>query len=155
LFQSEPHIQQGGVSMSRYHVWFGQWRETDETGKRVMRTVRLGDYELPTKEAAQRALKRIFEKQPGAHRPQVPPGRLSRKSLGRIISQAARRAGLGDVHPHQLRHSFATHLINHSADILYVCHLLGHANVSVTARYIHIAVEDLIQTHHKFHPRGK
>lgn len=154
LFLSQPQIQQGGITRDQWGTWRGWWRETNGKGERVMRTIRLGDYELPTKEAARRALKRIIEKQPGL-RQQTLPGRLSTKSLWRIITTAARRAGLGDVHPHQLRHSFATHLINHGADILYVSHLLGHATVSVTARYIHIAIEELIRTHHKFHPRGE
>jgi site-specific recombinase XerD len=121
-----------------------------------MHQVYFGTFEeLPTKEAAQDALMRFIDKQPGAKRPKNLPGRLAGKSIWRIVSKAARRAGLGNVHPHQLRHSFATHLLNHGTDQLYIGHLLGHTSLVATARYLHVATDDLIQIHSKFHPRGK
>lgn len=152
LFLNEPKHQRGGVTRDRYGNWLGQWREFDpERNRRILKTVRLGDFELPTKEDARKALDAFLEdKLPS----RLPAARITVRSIERIIGQAARRAGLGDVHPHQLRHSFATHLLNSGAEVMYVSHLLGHANAGETARYLHVAVEDLIRTHSKFHPQG-
>jgi site-specific recombinase XerD len=163
LFLSEPRSQRGTVDFYdgyRRTYWTGWWWEwkplPDTKPKRVMHKVYLGTFEeLPTKEAAQDALMRFIDKQPGAKRPENLPRRLSKKSIWRIISKAARRAGLGNVHPHQLRHSFATHLLNHGTDLLYIGHLLGHASLVATARYLHVATDELIRIHIKFHPRGK
>ena len=152
LFLHEPKHQRGGVTRNRYGNWLGQWREFDpERNRRILKTVRLGDYELRTKEDAREALDAFLKDK----LPSPPPAaRITVRSIERIVRQAARRAGLGDVHPHQLRHSFATHLLNSGADVIYVSHLLGHANVGVTAKYLHVAIEDLMRTHSKFHPQG-
>jgi integrase/recombinase XerD len=65
---------------------------------------------------------------------------LSKRAIGCIINQCAKRAGINKrVHPHLLRHSLATHLIEDGVDIRYVQVLLGHANILCTAQYTHIA----------------
>jgi len=80
---------------------------------------------------------------------------LSRRSLAKIVHNVAERAGLPGVHPHTLRHSFATHLLNRGADLRYVQELLGHTFVSTTAIYTHVAVSDLVLTHEHFHPHAR
>jgi integrase/recombinase XerD len=80
---------------------------------------------------------------------------LRREDLWRIVRRHARAAGLPDrVHPHTLRHSFATHLLVGGADIRDVQEMLGHASVKTTQIYTHVEADRLRKVHRKFHPRA-
>lgn len=81
--------------------------------------------------------------------------RLSRQSVWEIIRVAGDRAHIGKpLHPHTLRHSFATHLIQGGADVRTVQELLGHASVTTTQIYTHVSPETLIETYLTSHPRA-
>ena len=77
---------------------------------------------------------------------------LSKRAIADIIGQAARRAGLGKVHAHMLRHSFATHLMEGGADILAIRDLLGHVSVNTTQIYLHASPKHLKDVLVKCHP---
>lgn len=80
---------------------------------------------------------------------------MSRVMFWNIVKKYARQAGIATApSPHTLRHAFATHLLNHGADLRAVQLLLGHADISTTTIYAHVARERLQQLHARHHPRG-
>ena len=83
-------------------------------------------------------------------------GRLTTRSVARFVEHYGLRAGAARrVHPHALRHSFATHLLEQGADLRAIQEMLGHASLSTTQRYTHVNLDHLMKVYDDAHPRAK
>ena len=129
-----------------------------------IRVVGKGDRErdLPLGRSARQALKDYLAMRP-PHKEKDRPVfittrglRVSRWTLRKVLRDALKRAGLSrQVSPHALRHSFATHMLGRGADLRSIQELLGHASLSSTQVYTHLAASHLKTVYQKAHPRGK
>ena len=130
-------------------------------GKR--RLVPLGNITLDHLQAYLRARAEVgIEKMPRGKKPAGPVlfpsprgGPLTRQGFWKIVGRYARGIGIrGRVYPHQLRHSFATHLLTGGADLRSVQTMLGHASVATTEIYTHVSRDHVRNAHRRSHPRA-
>ena len=132
----------------------------------VLRIVGKGDRErlIPLGDESQRWLREfingprmeiLLERQTDYLFPTRRGNRMTRQAFWHIIKRYAEKAGVRKkLSPHSLRHAFATHLLNHGADLRVVQMLLGHSDLSTTQIYTHVARERLKDLHAEHHPRG-
>ena len=81
-------------------------------------------------------------------------GRLTRQSVHRIVADAGSRVGIEGLHPHTLRHSFATHMLSGGADLRVIQEILGHADISTTQIYVHLDRSHIREEYLSAHPRA-
>ena len=153
--------QRGSVSLQDGKTWYAWWREL-HNGTRRLRGRPLGSIEeFPTHELALKAGEEFFSTLSagviGRHvfkfRRRHCEAPISTRGVYWIVSGTAQRAGLGHVHPHQLRHSAATHLLDHGADLISIKELLGHSSISTTQIYCRVSQTHLREQMLKAHPR--
>ncbi len=138
--------------------------------ERLVRVLGKGDKEriVPIGRVALRAVKDYMEAILGSRQKtggfsqndplfiNVRGGRLSGRSIARIVKRYAMKSGLtSEISPHSMRHTFATHLMDGGADLRSVQELLGHESLSTTQKYTHVSLDRLMEVYDKAHPRSK
>lgn len=114
----------------------------------------LGEYlGSPRAELSLRA-KRVSQNDLGAVFLNMRGRRLTRQGLFKIVGAAGTSAGLEGLHPHTLRHSFATHMLNGGADLRVIQEILGHSDISTTQIYTHVDRQHLTEEYLAAHPRA-
>jgi site-specific recombinase XerD len=151
LFESQHRVQKGCVSWNG-RSWAGYWLDhTGKTGRLRNRCIWLGPRQMTKAEAWRKFKKLVPNPDIGHVRRQQ---KLTRSGIADIFKVAAFKAGLGRVTSHQLRHSFATHLIDHGADIRHVQRLLGHSSLDTTMQYTNVVSTPVTKIYRAAHPRS-
>jgi len=152
LFESRHRVQRGCVSWNG-RGWVGYWLDyKNGGGERRTRSVYLGrPREMGRTEAFRRFQKLVPN--PDEGHPRKKPHAITRSHVSTIFKVAAFRAGLAGVTSHNLRHSFATHMLDNGADIRHVQELLGHISLASTNQYAHVASVPIKTAYRKFGPR--
>ncbi len=151
VFQFDTKVQKGSVGWNG-RGWVGYWRDYRSPDYAEKRT---GLYLGGAKLTEQQAIRRFRELIPKSSLERPLKDRpLCTAAVSRVIQKAALKAKLGRVTAHMIRHSFATHLLDHGADIRLIQDLLGHSSLVTTQAYARVSKRTITGTYSKCHPRG-
>ncbi len=152
LFQSRALVQQGSVSQSEF-AWNAYWNDyTQRKNAPRHRRIRLGKLSMSRKQAWVKFRQLVPNPDLGHRR--VKPGAITRVVVSGMVKALGLRIGLGKVNCHMLRHSFATHLLDHGADVRVVQALLGHSSLATTQHYCHVSAARIAPCYNRSHPRS-
>jgi site-specific recombinase XerD len=151
VFQFDTNQQKGYVGWNG-RGWVGYWRDYQSPEYKEKRT---GLYLGGAKMTARQALRKFRQLVPETRlwRP-MKDRPLCTQAVSRVIQKAALKARLGRVTAHMVRHSFATHLLDHGADIRLIQELLGHSSLVTTQAYARVSKRAILGAYSKCHPRG-
>jgi site-specific recombinase XerD len=152
VFQPDAPVQKATLSKCTGH-WIGTWKDYRGPGRRYVSTTRyLGSSRLVTYAEAKIKLENLTR---GVNlvRPKT-DGPLSTNAIRILLNRIGDRTGLRHVSPHVFRHTFATHLLDHGADLADVQALLGHAFIQTTTIYAHVSRKRLVKMFERCHPGG-
>lgn len=159
VFRAAQVKQRGGLQRQG-RSWIAFYRETvalpDGTVKRKLRAKSLGT-KIETREEAKREVLRLVAKlrqeSPTTIQHTLDPNKpIDKRSITMILRELGVKAGVGKVHPHMLRHTFATHLLEGGADLRAIQELLGHTSIATTQIYTHCTAIHLRAALEKAHP---
>jgi len=156
--------QRGGLQLQSGKNWVAFWREyqhrPDGSVLWKLRGKTFGTItEFPTRELARKgadkflASKGVLGTRPHSRDAFRPGHAIDTKQVSRMLAAAAKRIGLRHIHPHMLRHTFATHLLDNGADLVSIKELLGHSDISTTQIYTHVSFRHLQKVMNISHPR--
>ena len=152
LFESQHRVQKGCVSWNG-KAWCGYWLDyTDKSGIQRTRSLYLGSSSMTFKQAWAKFRKLLPNPDLGHIRKKPQP--LSRSQISAIFRETVFRAGLGKVTSHNLRHSFAAHMLDNGCDVRHVQELLGHSSLATTNRYAQVVAKPISRAYRSYHPRG-
>ncbi len=151
VFPTANPIQKGCVSNS-CGQWNGYWCDYSRGADLMRPRVKYLGPSGITRAEAERRFKQLVpdlnKGRPDGKRP------IGRDTIYRLFRSASHRAGLGRITSHQMRHSFATHMLDNGANVRQIQHLLGHTSLNTTQAYTRVSSVDLAAAYAKYHPRG-
>jgi integrase/recombinase XerC len=152
LFQDKIDPQKGYITYNQ-RTWIGSWK-VYRPGQRcgTKHTKSLGKRSEVSYFTARRRFRKFLKEIDLVRYKRDRP--LNRSTLSGLVRELGRRAGIGKVSPHAIRHSFATHLLERGADIRAIQELLGHAYLTSTQVYTRISNNAVRSAFRRFHPRG-
>lgn len=151
VFQAEYPSQRGSLYPKSGKYWTAVWRDYSESPS-VQKARYLGSVSKVSYRQAEAKFRRLLSGAQLNHPESKVP--LSQGGVKGMLDRLTHRAGLKQhLHPHMLRHSFATHLLNRGADVRVIQQLLGHVKLESTAIYTHVSTAKMAKTIRRFHPR--
>lgn len=145
--------RQQGMVCATSHSWMLRWRVYSGPGQYVKHEHYIPARYRYSRRDARVLLKRVTKRVDLSRPPNLNP--IAESNIWEAVKKMAKRAGMPWVNPQMLRHTFATHLLDHNAHLRVIQNLMGHESIDTTQIYTHVSRTDLRKTYERCHPRGK